>query len=314
MDRLIIFLILLFIMLTAIIIYLIIYIVRIKKQIGKFSIEVDKLNSIDYNKTLKVDIFDKDLVGLASAINKSVENQKQIKLKYFEDKKRLRKIIAGISHDFRTPLTSAKGYLQMIKKKNILEGQESEYLEIAIAKTEYLKELSDEFFEVSKLEAGNEKFDLEEFNLCNLITEIILEQFSWIEDLKIKTGFNIPDETLMIVSNKHFLIRIFQNIFSNARKYATLKVGLDLEVKDGMVSIKIYNDIINNSQIDVNKVFDPFYRGLSRNKEGSGMGLYVVKCISDKLGIYTNAYIEKINGEDMFVIEISNISLVFQSY
>ena len=291
--------------LTVIIIYLAAYILQIKKQIRKFSKEVDKLNRIDYNKTLKVDVFDKDLVTLASTINKSAENQEQIKLKYGEDKKQLNKIIAGISHDFRTPLTSSKGYLQMIEKKNILEGKDAEYLEIAISKTNYLKELSDEFFEVSKLEANDEEINLEEFNLCNLVTEILLEQCKWIEDQKVEASFNIPDETLMILSNRHFLMRIFQNIFSNARKYAALKVGLNLEVKDGKVNIKIYNDMINSSQIDVDKVFEPFYRGISRNKEGSGMGLYIVKCLSDKLGINTNACFEEIDGEDMFVIEIS---------
>ena len=304
-DRVTIFLISLCIILTVIIIYLAAYILNIKKQIRKFSKEVDKLNSIDYNKTLKVDIFDEDLVTLASTINKSAENQKQIKLKYGEDKKQLKKIIAGISHDFRTPLTSSKGYLQMIEKKNILIGKEAEYLEIAISKTNYLKELSDEFFEVSKLEASDEEIDVEEFNLCNLVTEIILEQYGWIEQQKIEASFNIPDETLMIVSNRHFLMRIFQNIFSNARKYAASKVGLNLEVKDGKVNIKIYNDMINSSQIDVDKVFEPFYRGVSRNKEGSGMGIYIVKCLSDKLGINTNACFEEIDGEDMFVIEIS---------
>lgn len=280
------------------------YIFQLKRQIQRFSSEVDRLKSLEYNQVIKVDVFDKDLVALAIALNESVDIQKEIKLKYIEERKKSQEIIAGISHDFRTPLTATRGYLQMIQKKGVLSGEEAEYLSIAISKTDFLKELSDEFFEVSTIKANDELIDITKINLNNILTEIILEQCSWMEEHNINGRFDIPEETFMINSNEHYLQRIIDNLFSNARKYAKSNVGLKLQIEDGKALIKVYNDTIGYELIDIKKVFEPFYRGISRNKEGSGMGLYVVKCLAEKLSMEVRAYYEEIYGEKMFIIEL----------
>lgn len=80
------------------------------------------------------------------------------------------------------------------------------------------------------------------------------------------------------------LLLIFTNFFSNARKYADTRISVCLEQDTDGVSITFTNDIEADNEIDIDHVFDAFYRGNSRRKEGAGLGLYVVKCLADKLG------------------------------
>ncbi len=78
-------------------------------------------------------------------------------------------------------------------------------------------------------------------------------------------------------------MRIVQNILSNAEKYADRKFGVSLSGKDGRVILTAVNDTEDGSDIDINKASEPFYKPSSRNKSGSGLGHYVVKCLSEKL-------------------------------
>ena len=80
------------------------------------------------------------------------------------------------------------------------------------------------------------------------------------------------------------LLLIFTNFFSNARKYADTRISVCLQQDADGVSITFTNDIEADNEIDIDHVFDAFYRGNSRRKEGAGLGLYVVKCLADKLG------------------------------
>ena len=82
---------------------------------------------------------------------------------------------------------------------------------------------------------------------------------------------------------------IFTNFFSNARKYADTRISVCLQQDADGVSITFTNDIEADNEIDV---FDAFYRGNSRREEGAGLGLYVVKCLADKLGHVVSAEVK----------------------
>ena len=85
---------------------------------------------------------------------------------------------------------------------------------------------------------------------------------------------------------------IFTNFFSNARKYADTRISVCLQQDADGVSITFTNDIEADNEIDIDHVFDAFYRGNSRREEGAGLGLYVVKCLADKLGHVVSAEVK----------------------
>ena len=91
----------------------------------------------------------------------------------------------------------------------------------------YLKELSDAFFELTKIENGAVELHTEQVNLSNLLTETLLEQHTWIAERNIKTDFAITDG-ILVQTDRHCLSRILQNLMSNAHKYAADRFSVTL--------------------------------------------------------------------------------------
>lgn len=271
----------------------ILYFLHIKREIRRFSNEVEKLKDKEYAQPLKLTCFDKDITELAVKINEHIDIQRNLSVSYEDEKNRLNNIIAGISHDFRTPLTSTNGYLQMIEKSRKLDGTEKEYLEIAIHKTEYMKLLSDDFFEITALETNRTDITREDVNICTVLTECLLGQYDKINELNLDTDFNIPETPIIIETNRHILTRIFENLISNAVKYAEKSIKAELTSEKDIVIIRFSNDIADKNSIDISKVFEPFYRGKSRTKSGSGIGLYVVKSLGERIGFNICAEFDK---------------------
>jgi signal transduction histidine kinase len=266
----------------------------LKKQIKSFGRQVESRKDVEYGSPIKVDNFDRDIVDLAVKLNEHTDIQRILDVEYKRSREQLNNVISGISHDFRTPLTAALGYLQMIEKSGELTGKNAEYLEIALQKNAYLKELSDEFFELSKLENGQENVALESINLSNLISDFVMEQYGWMQEREITPDFEISDG-IVIESNLNYVMRITENLFSNAQKYTLKNLGVSVSKNESRVILSVFNDTEESMEIDITRVFEPFYKPVSRNKSGSGLGLYVVKCLSDKLGIEAKAEFDK-NG------------------
>ncbi len=255
-----------------------------KRQIRSFTKRINERKSADMNQPVTVDYFDKDVLALADALNEYTDMVKKQILSLEKDRRQIKNVIAGISHDFRTPLTAAKGYMQMIDKNGVLDEKNQEYLDIAMDKMEYLKTLSDAFFEVSAIEANTEQVIMEPVHLTNFMSEQIMSQYDWINESGLDADFYIPEQDIIVISNMQFLGRIFENLFSNARKYAVSKFSLNMKVEERQVMISMKNDMLHSDDFDTQKVFEAFYREASRHNEGTGLGLYVVKCLSDKLG------------------------------
>lgn len=266
----------------------------LKRQIKSFGRQVESRKDVEYGGPIKVDNFDRDIVDLAVKLNEHTDIQRILDVEYKRSREQLNNVISGISHDFRTPLTAALGYLQMIEKSGELTGKNAEYLEIALQKNAYLKELSDEFFELSKLENGQENVILESINLSNLISDFVMEQYGWMQEREITPDFEISDG-IVIESNLNYVMRITENLFSNAQKYTLKNLGVSVSKNESRVVFSVFNDTEESMDIDITRVFEPFYKPVSRNKSGSGLGLYVVKCLSDKLGIEAKAEFDK-NG------------------
>lgn len=274
----------------------------LKNQIRKFIKQLRKHRNPDYNSPIYVDSFNKDIVNLANELNQQLKSKEELSGIYQNKEKQLHDIIAGISHDFRTPLTATSGYLQMMEKSNKLDGKEEEYLKIAIHKTDYIKSLSNDFFELTALETNREEVVYEKVSINNIMTECLLGQYDKIQAMKLDTRFSIPEKPIIIDSNVHMLERIFENLFSNSLKYAQSFIGASLKCRNNTITIYILNDVADKNAIDISKVFDPFYRGKSRTKNGSGIGLYVVKQLSEQLNFNIQADFDR-NG--YFVITLT---------
>ena len=138
---------------------LLIRILLIKKNIREVRAELKKTKKEDYNRQIRVTLIDKDVEKLASEINRNLDYQKNLKLVTEQSRRQLEQSISDIAHDLRTPLTVVKGNLQMLENEN-LSPKGREYLEISRKKSETLKSMVDEFFEMSVLESDSKPVEL----------------------------------------------------------------------------------------------------------------------------------------------------------
>lgn len=288
-------------LLLIIVAVLFIRVMQYKRQMRIFADKLKARLDGGVDQDIHVEYFDRDILRLANALNDYSDQIKEKKLAVEKDRARLKSVIAGISHDFRTPLTAAKGYMQLMKKGGYITGKDQEYLDIALAKTDYLRVLSDAFFEVSSAEAKDDEIETADVDVAALLTSQAFEQYDWVKESGVNVTFDIPEQSVTVRSNETMLSRIFANFFSNARKYAKSRMAVRLVCEHGRVEVIFENDIDLDDEIDVDTIFDAFCRGKSRQKEGAGLGLYIVRCLADKLGHEVSA---EVAGE-VFTIYIS---------
>lgn len=268
---------------------LLIRLIILKRQIRDFSKDVKYIVDHDSKEPIKVSSRDKDIVELAKALDEHVDKARNEYASYVKDRERINYLVSGISHDFRTPLTSSLGYIQLIEKSGeIKDPKNAEYFKIIKDKNNYLKMLSDDFFDVSKLALNKDRAkDIKEIDLSRLVEEELLQYYDRINDKNLKTDISV-DQGIKIMSEPLDVTRIADNILSNASKYAATFIYVKLEGRKFTVS----NDIQPENDFDIERVFELFYQGGVRGQKGSGVGLYVVKCLAEDLGFDVSAKME----------------------
>lgn len=201
-----------------------------------------------------------------------------------------RELITNVSHDLRTPLTSIKGYLGLIKDKNFEnEDQLFEYVSIAYKKSEKLELLINDLFEYSKLSFSGIKLAKKEIDLSELLSQLTEELVPICEQHSVKIEKELPKERVLVNVDAMKIARVFENLLTNAIRYS-LKPGsikLKLLTAEGHTEVIVSNLCEEISQKDVKRLFERFYRtDKSRSSEmgGSGLGLAIAKSIVELHG------------------------------
>ena len=194
-------------------------------------------------------------------------------------------LITNVSHDLRTPLTSVMGYIGLIKEgKYEDENMMKEYLNIAFNKSNQLKELIEDLFEYTKLNNKGIALERTKVNIVEFLSQIIEEYIPVFEENEIEVVKKFVDEKCMVEIDAGKMVRVFENLFSNAIKYS-FKPGnviVSSDENNGFVNIAIKNRGENIPQEKVERLFDRFYRvdeARNSNTKGSGLGLAISKNI-----------------------------------
>ena len=323
----------------------------LQAELRAFREQLNEIRTTDREQPIKVASFGASSVELAREINLLVEELRTAANRSAEEERRVRTIMAGVSHDFRTPLTAADGYLQMVKEavdgmltegatqntKPATDGKTTaedpcediavrtqelteirDYLCIVSERMRYLKTLSDEFFEVTYLDA-KKSLPLETVRFDIVLSEVMMGQYAWIEASGIEPRMSIPEEQLTVRADRHYLERILENLFSNVRKYAKSRIELTATkttanptgsdgtdaasdpAGEGQICFILRNDMDESITLDVDHIFEPFYRAKARPGPGTGLGLYVVKELADAMAFQIEGRAE---GE-MFEIRLT---------
>ena len=293
------------VILSLLVIYLLVKVITMKSSIRNIRRELAKTKEENYNRQIRTTLNDRDVEKLAVEINENLDYQKNLKLESAESRRQLEKSISDIAHDLRTPLTVVKGNLQMMRNEN-LSDKGREYLDISFKKADTLKEMVDEFFEMSVLESDQNALELRKIDVPVFLSEFIIENEALIREKNLTPNISLPEKSIYIKADSKSLSRVFSNIFGNIYKYAKGGFDAGVEVADGSCVITIANEVSNPEEIDINRIFDRTYRAdKARTAGGAGLGLYIAKLLVEKQKGSIEAKLEadKLKFEITFAIE-----------
>lgn len=258
---------------------------RMKRQLRSITTQLDERTGEKTGKIVTVSLIDNDLNRLAAAVNRSLNLQKQLRIGVRRNDLRLKDSIANLSHDLRTPLTSILGYLQLARESGCTEEKREDYLKTADGKAHELKSLINGLYELSVLDVTETPLKCEHFDLNLLLTDVLAGQYRAFQALGINLKVSLPKRSIQILGDRVACTRIIQNLLNNASRYAKESTEVTLESDNSYAFLSVANPAPNLKEEDAGHLFERFYTAdRSRNSGSSGLGLYIVKTLLEKMG------------------------------
>ncbi len=209
--------------------------------------------------------------------------------------------ISNVSHDLRTPMTSISGFVDGILDGVIPPDKYDYYLRIISNEVKRLSRLVASLLDLSKIQAGERKFTMAPFDICEMGRQIIISFEQKIEEKRLEVEFICEEDNITVMADRDAIYQILYNLCDNAVKFSSEGGLFKIEIKklkNKKILISVYNEGQGIPPADLPYVFERFYksdksRGL--NKSGVGLGLYISKTIVDAHGekIWVESEFEK---------------------
>ena len=230
--------------------------------------------------------------GFKKAVDEEVKSQKM-----------KTELISNVSHDLKTPLTSIITYVDLLKSENITEKERNDYIDTLDRKSQRLKTLIEDLFEMSKVSSRNIQLNIIDVDIVALMKQTQFELSDQIESSTLKFKCNFPEEKLIVPLDSQKTFRVFENLLVNIVKYSmeNSRVFIDITKEEDRVYVTLKNMSANEIDFTAEEIVERFSRGdKSRNTEGSGLGLAIAKSFVELQG---GSFDVEIDG-DMFKVKI----------
>ena len=214
----------------------------------------------------------------AETLNHELAKLQDLRNEYLDGNRKVAQAVTEISHDIRTPLTAINSYLDLMKDEEN-EALKQEYLERIKSRTLSLSDLADELFKYStstdptRYPVQSEEVSSEPIDICRTLEECILSFYAAFKGKAIEPEIELPDEPVFVLWDKKSAHRIFENIISNALKYAndSLKVKLN---RDGTAVFS--NPAPDLTPVSAAKLFDRYFT-VKEGSNSTGLGFSIAK-------------------------------------
>ena len=220
-------------------------------------------------------------------------------------------LITNVSHDLKTPLTAILTYVELLKREDITEEERTSYIATLEQKSNRLKVLIEDLFEVSKAASNNIELQLTEVDLVKMVKQVAVEHEELLTAANLTLRRTMPEEVCMVYVDGQKTYRVFENLFSNICKYAMpgSRVYVRVYEKMGWYYAELKNISAMELSVDAEELTERFVRGdASRNTEGSGLGLAIAKSLTEVQG--GSFHIE--TDGDLFKVEVGFPKLVYE--
>ncbi|MGL5353616.1 MAG: sensor histidine kinase [Clostridium sp.] len=241
---------------------------------------------------IKVFTTDEEIKKLLITTNELLDYNSENIVKYNKTKISMKKMLSNISHDLKTPLTVILGYIEMLQ----LRSEEKIMADKIYNKAIEVLDLINNFFDLAKIESGDTEIKISNVNICEICRTTILNFYDTLQSDGIEVFLGIPDKDIFVLGNEEAIVRILNNLISNAIRYGNSGkyLGVVISDEETFVNIKIIDKGKGIDEKYKEEVFERIFTledSRSKTYQGSGLGLTITKSLVEVLGgnIYLNS-------------------------
>lgn len=256
-----------------------------RRQLSSIREQVEFIRENETNMELSITNSHRGWSSLAVSLNKLLKDIKEREYVIRKHEDSFKQSITSISHDLRTPLTSASGYVQMLYKDELDEVKQREFIQIIQNRINSVNVMLNQLFEYTRLESGVYQFDCERIELSGILCDTISLFYDELLQRKIEPDIQIEEDPVWIMGDSGAWVRVIENIVANAIKYGENSIGILLQSNEDEIYLRISNQTSAIEQQDVEHIFDRFYTtDVSKMKKSTGLGLAIAKEFIVKMG------------------------------
>ncbi|WP_373862714.1 sensor histidine kinase [Paenilisteria newyorkensis] len=247
-----------------------------------------------------------EIVQLEESIEKMRVHQAELIEQEQEAQQAKNDLITNVSHDLRTPLTSILGYLSYIHEDRYRDEVElRHYTELVYGKAQRLHKLIDDLFDYTRLESTEFQIKEDTLDMVELLRQLVSEYERSAAEKEVRIVEMYAVENLKVMGDGMQIMRLFENLFSNALRYGASGKKIDISAKKeaGMAIIEVSNYGAEIPAGDLPQLFDRFYKvDKNRTTTGTGLGLAIAKSIVERHGGQVFATSRK--GKTTFTVKL----------
>lgn len=283
----------------------------------------NKMSKLDFSHKYRITDAEDEINNLGKSINTmsdklentirqlketNIELEKDIEEKSKIDEMR-KQFISDVSHELKTPIALIQGYSEgLIENVNTDDANRKFYASVILDEANKMDKLVAQLLELMKLEYGKREFNNKEFDVCELIKEVICKSKVMLEEKEITVQFD-EDASVMVLADDFYIEQVITNYLTNAIKHVkdkdgekAIKINITPNIEKNIVRVSVFNTGENIKEEDLTRIWNRFYKAdESRNREdgGTGIGLSLVKAVMNN---YKKEYgvINKENGVEFY--------------
>lgn len=289
------------VLLSAVAVAMALILISLLSQMKSIRSQVHFISRNDTNKRISFYGKSRSFRRLAKDINEIIDSYDERHDRILREDKEIKDTLTNMSHDIRTPLTSLKGYFELLDQTDDPE-ERKKYTNIIYGRIESLSEILETMFLYTKVSNVNFKISIDPIECSKIILETMFEYYDDFQEKGYDVDIDV-DEGIRILGNEQSLKRIMQNLIRNSLVHGGGDVKLSVKPEEGKkVKIILDNLLEEGQHPDPNRVFDRYYKGdASRHTGSSGVGLSVVKKLVESMNGDITAFV----GNGRFRIEMT---------
>lgn len=252
------------------------------KALKEIQVQMKEILDSKSNNLITISSANKKVRAFVCELNsqlKQIRQQRQL-LEYGD--RELKSTIVNIAHDLRSPLTAISGYVQLLKRQ-----EPNELLDLMDNRLDAITSLTSDLFNYS-IWVSQDKLKKESVDINAVLKQCLLDSYSLFKSANIIPRIELLENPVIRTLDKMALCRVFENIISNACKYAQESINITMQ-SDG--SICFSNKTKDLTTLDVGRLFDRFYT-VSSAKNSTGLGLSIAKLLTERMGGKISASLE----------------------